>query len=458
MQGTAWTRRGLLHWGGISLAVAATPLGGVLGCGRAIPPATGVPAGGVAPASIAFATLYKEDPSWQLSKRQLSDFEAKFPNIKVEPDWISGSTTDYLKKVQTYFASGLQPDVLYIHYLQTATFGAQGVLLDLNKHAQQDKSFQASDLIQGVADHFRYRDKPVGVPWYSGPHTLLYNKTLFQKLGVKTPDEYEREGKWTWETLREAAQKLTRGAPGGPDRTVGLQTDLLPRLGRWERWVWQNGGELFDKERTKSQFTAPAAAAAFAYVADLVTKDRVVVTAEEATQLVPRGSAFLSGRVGMQYGIARDAMTAPVEAAKSGGYELGLVPLPKGKGGRQNIDGPQAYGVGAASKAPDVAWQLARWWADERPQEQRLELGASVPVRKSMSRSKAFVESLRPFESAGTLEEASRTVRAPFSPANLGDVERAVDEAWNAVLAGQKTIKDALDQMTSQVDPLLKGL
>lgn len=91
-----------------------------------------------------------------------------------------------------------------------------------------------------------------------------------------------------------------------------------------------------------------------------MTKDRVAVTAEEATQLVPRGSAFLSGRVGMQYGIARDAMTAPVEAAKSGGYELGLVPLPKGKGGRQNIDGPQAYGVGAASKAPDAAWQLAR--------------------------------------------------------------------------------------------------
>ncbi len=203
MQGTAWTRRGLLHWGGISLAVAATPLGGVLGCGRAIPPATGVPAGGVAPASIAFATLYKEDPSWQLSKRQLSDFEAKFPNIKVEPDWISGSTTDYLKKVQTYFASGLQPDVLYIHYLQTATFGAQGVLLDLNKHAQQDKSFQASDLIQGVADHFATATSRWGYLGTSGAMRPAVQQDLVPEAGRQDTGRV-RWKEATRETLREA--------------------------------------------------------------------------------------------------------------------------------------------------------------------------------------------------------------------------------------------------------------
>src|SRR5215203_4348092 len=60
----------------------------------------------VAPANLNFATLYKEDPSWLLSKAQLSKFEEKFPNVKVQPDWIIGATTDYLKKVQTYLAAG----------------------------------------------------------------------------------------------------------------------------------------------------------------------------------------------------------------------------------------------------------------------------------------------------------------------------------------------------------------
>src|SRR5687768_18602692 len=81
-----------------------------------------------APATLSFATLYKEDPSWNLSKAQLTKFEEKFPTVKVQADWIPGSTGDYLKKVQTYLAAGQQPDVLYMHYLQTSIFGSQGVL------------------------------------------------------------------------------------------------------------------------------------------------------------------------------------------------------------------------------------------------------------------------------------------------------------------------------------------
>ncbi|HEX2034066.1 MAG TPA: sugar ABC transporter substrate-binding protein [Chloroflexota bacterium] len=445
------TRRRLLGQAG-GLA-GATWLGAACGPGGAREGAA--PAAGE-PATVGFATLYKEDPSWQLSRQQLADFEAKHPRVRVEADWITGSTTDYLKKLQTYLAGGSQPDVMYVHYLQTAILGSQGVLLDLGRYVQQDKGFNAGDLVEGVVDHFRYRGKPAAVPWYSGPHTLLFNRTLFRRLGVKTPDEYEKEGRWTWETMREAALKLTTGTPGSEGRTLGL-SDVSDRLGRWERWTWQNGGELFDEGRRRSQFTSTAAVGAFQFVADLFVKDRVVAYGEEAAQLNPRGSPFLSGRVGMHYGIARDAMTAPVEAAKAAGWELGLVALPKGKGGRQNLDGPQAYAVGAASKAPDAAWELVKWWAAEPQQTQRLQLGASAPVRKSMTRSKAFADSLRPFESVAVLEEAEKTVRAPYSPANLADIERVVSEGWNAILAGEKSVKDALEQMTSQVDPLLQG-
>jgi hypothetical protein len=109
------TRRAIVAAGAALTASAA-----IVACGA---PAAGTEGGTTqktaAPANLNFATLYKEDPSWQLSKRQMADFEAKFPNIKVQTDWITGSTGDYLKKVQTYLAGGTQPDVLFVHYLQT---------------------------------------------------------------------------------------------------------------------------------------------------------------------------------------------------------------------------------------------------------------------------------------------------------------------------------------------------
>ncbi len=433
--------------GGLALAACGAPAaGGAAG------------AKSNAPATLSFATLYKEDPSWLLSKEQLNRFAQKFPNVKVEPDWIPNSTGDYLKKVQTYLAAGQQPDVLYIHYLQTSIFGSQGVLLDLTKYTTQDKAFNQPDFVSGVWDHFKYKDKPAGVPWYSGPHTLLYNKTLFQRLGVTTPEELEKQGKWTWEAMREAAQKLTKGTPGNPDRSIGFSSiGGMDRLGRWERTVWQNGGELFNKDYTKSQFNSAPAVGALQFFSEIYAKDRTVVTSDEAKTLVTSGSSFVSGKAGMEYGLARDGMTALVDGAKKARFDLGLVALPKGKAGRQNIDGPQAYGIGTATKFPDAAWELVKWWAEEQPQAERLELGASVPVRKSMQKHKSFLGALRPFESAATLEESAKTVRAPYSPANLADIEKPVADNWRLMMSGERTVKDAMDDITSQVDRLLKG-
>ncbi|HEU5315222.1 MAG TPA: extracellular solute-binding protein, partial [Chloroflexota bacterium] len=165
-----------------------------------------------------------------------------------------------------------------------------------------------------------------------------------------------------------------------------------------------------------------------------------------------------SGKAGMEYGVARDGMTALVDGAKKAGFDLGLVPLPKGKGGRQNIDGPQAYGVGAATKSPDAAWELVKWWAEEQRQAERLELGASVPVRKSMQKHKSFIGALRPFESPATLEESAKTVRAPYSPANLADLEKPVADNWKLMTSGERAVKDAMDDIQSQVDRLLKPM
>jgi multiple sugar transport system substrate-binding protein len=253
---------------------------------------------------------------------------------------------------------------------------------------------------------------------------------------------------------------MTTGAPGSPDRTIGVAglADGSIRLGRWERFVWQNGGELFNKEFTKSQFSSPAAAGAFAFVSELHTKDRSLVTSDDAKQLVSSGSAFLSGKVGMHYGIARDGITSAVDAAKQAGFELGLVALPKGKSGRQNLDGPQGYGIGSATKAPEAAWELVKWWADEQRQAERLELAASVPVRKSMQRHKAFTGNLRPFETAATLEESAKSVRAPYSPPNLEDLEKIVYENWASILSGQKAVGAAVEDMTRQMDGQLKGV
>ena len=51
---------------------------------------------------------------------------------------------------------------------------------------------------------------------------------------------------------------------------------------------------------------------------------------------------------------------------------------------------------------------------------------------------------------------SAKTVRAPYSPANLADIEKPVADNWKLMSTGERTVKDAMDEITTQVDRLLK--
>jgi hypothetical protein len=45
----------------------------------------------------------------------------------------------------------------------------------------------------------------------SGPSAMSFNWALFQKQGLKTPDQYEREGNWPFDTYLDLSRKRTTG-------------------------------------------------------------------------------------------------------------------------------------------------------------------------------------------------------------------------------------------------------
>lgn len=64
-----------------------------------------------------------------------------------------------------------------------------------------------------VMEQFKWKEKVYGVSRTSagsGVGMLVFNTSLFEMNGVKTPLEYYSEGNWTWDTFREVAMKLTK--------------------------------------------------------------------------------------------------------------------------------------------------------------------------------------------------------------------------------------------------------
>lgn len=372
------------------------------------------------------------------------NFEQAHPGVSVKYDMPVWGTIQ--EKVLTLAAGNALPDVTYIHTQFLPDWHAAGVLRDLNPVAARDRAARLDDFFPGVLAFFQPKGSTRGLPFFSGPAVLFYNKALFQRYGVRDPNEYEKEGRWTWDTFLELSRQLTRGE--GAARTWGYQgtnTQLV-----WNAmWVWMNGGELWDKDETVFRMHEPPAAEAMQFQADLLTKHRVWPTAEENREL-PNG--FLSGRSGLYLfgkGYATNIKGQPDLTA-------GVCPVPKGKQGRVCRDGPGAVGVTAQSKQPDAAFELVKYMSGAGGQEQFLALGASVPVRKSMAGAKEYLSTLLPWEDRAVYEDASKAVRPIVYPGGFGDIEKKWQEARTELFAGTPA-RDALAAIKPAVDAILKA-
>ncbi len=78
-------------------------------------------------------------------------------------------------------------------------------------------------------DMLKYKGQSYGVaaPWASG-RLFYYNKTLFEKYGVKSPAEYFMEGNWNWDTYEKCVTDMLRDEDGdGLIDTYGSGSTIL---------------------------------------------------------------------------------------------------------------------------------------------------------------------------------------------------------------------------------------
>ncbi|MGG2199123.1 MULTISPECIES: ABC transporter substrate-binding protein [Paenibacillus] len=140
----------------------------------------------------------------------LDEFEKKNQDVKVE---LLGSAQNG-QKLLTQILSGDAPEVMQIAYRDVRGLAPQGAYLDLSKDLNAEKD----NYYQQLWDLGTWDGKLYGFPWLGHSVQLIYNKTLFDKAGIKNPPK-------TWDELYDAAKKLTvdTNGDGKPDQYgIGL--------------------------------------------------------------------------------------------------------------------------------------------------------------------------------------------------------------------------------------------
>lgn len=175
-------------------------------------------------------TVWGWDPTL---KPVVAGFQKKYPNVKVNLV-NAGTGNDQYTALQNAIKAGKGgPDVAHIEYFALPQFVLGKSVADLSGFGA-DKL--ANTFSTGPWSSVESGDGIYGLPMDSGPEALFYNKTVFDKYGVKVPT--------TWDEYLDAARKLHKADPN-----VYITSDTGD-AGTTTSMLWQAGDKPFEVNGT----------------------------------------------------------------------------------------------------------------------------------------------------------------------------------------------------------------
>lgn len=410
----------------MKLATFRKPLRAVVAAAAAAALAIGLGACSSSPApSSSDKTLvvwdYQQTPGPEYLKR-LDDFTKK-TGIKIQR--VAIKYEDFLSKILQAAAANTLPDVIMIDNPWNSAMAAQGVLADLTDKVKTWG--QWDQYYKGPAESATWNGKIYGVPNESNALIMYYDKTLFDQQGMTPPT--------TWEQLASDAKTLTA------DGRYGFSTSMTKSENSvfvFESLLWQAGADLDTLDSSK-------ALQAMQYLLDLQQSGSM---SKEALSWDLRGGVtqLANGQSAIAFGGTWDGSWLKQNMK----HELGIAPLPAGPAGQVSNLGGENWAITATSKHPDEAWKLVTFAVDPKEQMPYLVESGQLPSRKDLATQPEFAKD--PFP---TYLEQLQVAKARVYGPNYPKMADALTQAFQAVLSGQQTPKQALDAASKTIKPLL---
>ncbi len=342
---------------------------------------------------------------------------------------------DIVTETLRAFATRTNPDIISIDNPDHAAFAARGAFLDLTDLAAGSDQIDMDNYFPGPRSSFTWDGGVYGIPRASNTIALYYNKDLFEAAGLD-PDSPPT----TWDELYEAASALT-----DPDNDVyGIAFSAkASEEGTFQflPWLQMTGGSF-------EQVNGDGAADALAFWKTLL--DEGLTSPDTLTRGQWDSTGTFNG------GNAAMVISGPWELnrmASDAQFEWGVTLLPVREEG-----GPRASALGDFNLAifdntehPEEAFafleyfdsQMDRLW----PEFTRM------PPRPDVSL--APTGDARIDEAAGVFTEQLQYAANRGPHPEWPRISRAIQDAIQSSLTGQKEPQEALDDAQAVIDGIL---
>lgn len=369
----------------------------------------------------------------EIMKSIIKDYQTKNPNIKV--NLIEVPYKDLGTKLKTMIAGGEPPALARISTTELGAFANQAI--DLASSNGGLDSYTAQ-FVDSIKPFYVVNNKAVAAPMDVTANGLIYNKTLFDKAGVKVPTS--QDNIWTWDEFSASLKQVME--KGGAK--YGLVWDYTPQ--RWTTMLYQFGGSMMSEDGTKATINSDAGVKTVEYFmklhADGIMPASVWLGSDNPNNL------FRSGTVAAHF--AGNWMISNYKDIQN--FEWGVTYMPKGTT-RSSVPGGkfamafQKSGVEKettdfinyiSSKEVNAKYTTEALFLSPRKDNSKLEYAFGKEMME------LFSNELNNTVPAAAQDWSRQTIVPKFS----NDLKTTISE----VIGGRTSAKDGMDKVAKLID------
>lgn len=359
-------------------------------------------------------------------------FEGENPGIKVNA--VSHEWAELHDKILVSASSDSLPDVARCDIAWLPEFQKMGVLVALDQE-MSDFAATSSALLDSAMSTANIGGGSYALALNTNSKILFYNTAMLEAAGVTVPATMDE---WV-ETVRKLGGENASG-----QQVWGWNE---PALSGWNLcpFIWSFGGSLTNDEQTVAT--------------GYINSEKTVKAIDTFVALVKEGAltGFNSGDIPMTdgFGTGRYAMMleGPWKTAElAGAYPdvaYGTAPIPAGEGGSVSVLGGEDIAM-FTSANKEAAWKFMQFMTGEYAQTEMAKCG-QIPVNKAALES----DVVKNAEYAPFIE-AIQTAKARPTVSAWSEMDNELNVAVTAVVNGEKTAQEAMDELAVKFDELLK--
>jgi raffinose/stachyose/melibiose transport system substrate-binding protein len=388
-------------------------------------------------ATLNFLHKWPEPEYMAFFNKVVKEFEAQNPNVSIKMEAVADEP--YKDKIRVVMASGNIPDIFFSwsgeYARQFVRAGRALDLTDVLKGPEWQGRYAPATL-----EPFAYNGKSYGVPMNIGGKFVVYNKAIFDKVGVKPPAD--------WNEFISVIEKIK--AAGTTPIAFGSQAPWAAShyIGDFNAKLVPNDLRKADydlKTDDDKLFTHAGYVEALTRFQDFAKKGYFNRSPNAITHAIARGS-FTAGREAMMYAEIVEFQRYKDSKLEKDGWDFFKMPaIPDGAGDQTILTGaPDGFLVSASTKHPKQALAFLNYLTSrEKGFEYMKATGRTTAVNGAITPENALPATIRAVEQVNQASSMALWLDT--------EVDSRIVGVWlpgmQAVLNGTETPQQVMDKV-----------